>query len=311
MKQKLLAQLAVALPVAAVTATSFSSAASAVTFTAGDALSFGIVADIQNISLVTSGPGPFPDVFVNFQPDVPAFGSLAPANVSGVSFSNISTDAAGFRSCNTGGLNSTSCIADPANGPDSLGNLGGIRDFTIDSNAPFTDDTTVNGTNGFDSFLVIQNDGSGPAPIEGGPTPGAASNWYFSLLTTTLENPDPSRSSLFTRLPGTSDDGSNCLAGSTTGASLLGCELELDFTASGKVLDTATNELAHVNYFYAVTGIELDSVNPDGTFNTTSFANAGNLRVAVKDVPEPGTVSSLLALGMVGSFGFLRQKSRK
>lgn len=282
MKQKLLSQLAVALPVAAISAASLPNVANAAIFNDGDALSFGVVANIQDLVFADT---PTIAPFFDFQPPPNAPGGNNPADTNIAGLGNISQDPTGFSSCNTGSLNSGTCN-------------GTIRDFTAIQPG---NDAGIAGTGGANSFLSITN----PGPV--GP---ATSTWNFSLLTSTIENPNDDTASVFTPIPEVLPSGFVCGPGSLA----VGCSLSLDFTAEGKVFDTATEELAYVTYFYAVTGITIDTVTstPDGDiFTTSTFAQAGNLRVEVKNVPEPGTVSSLLAMGMVASFGFLRQKSRK
>lgn len=271
----------------------FSQSATAVTFTKGDALSFGVAAQIENITIPPQG-SPVP-IFIDFQPPDNVPGGNTPSDTTITGVGNISAMPEGFASCNTGGLVSAAC---------TLGS--NVRDFNVDvdvASPPLTKDTGVMGLDGTNSFLTVVNDGS--------LVPSAASTWYFGLDTTTIVNPSgPGVLNPITFLPGSSDGGNDCLA-LVAGDEATGCDLAIDFEAFGQVRDTATGQIELVKYFYAVTGLEIAGglgTNAAPYF-TTTFAQAGNLRVEMAEtVPEPGSVVALLALGSVGSIEFLRRK---
>lgn len=277
LKSKFLSRLAVALPVAAVSAASFSNAASAASiFANGDKTSIFTTGQIIDISLETI----FPSV-VFTPPTIPPVPGRADIGVAGSPLATASTSPDGLGLCADGNLLSLTCDGDIVNPFDTTPGPV-IADFLN------VFDTT-GGTDGDD--LSIQ----------------------FSLDPNTIANPSSPTDSVLQIVDPDPNTAINECDPGDGGTLAVGCELAVDFFASGKATNLLdTSDVAHVTYAYSGTRftIESGSGTDADPFVTDFISNAGNLEIAVK-APEPGAVSGLLVLGAIGSLGLLRRKVRK
>ncbi len=290
-------------------------------------LSFNVIYDIENLQyervtgfssipdnpdnpfdLVAKGldllPGGGPGVRTTDAPNIEFLPGSPTAELSIAGTGNLSGGLDGFEICNTGTLNSTNCT--PAE----------IRDFTLDSsvgsNPLLTDPANI-----VSSFITIQ--GSDDAL-------GLA--YDLTLDKNTIDTAIPGDSII--QFTGTGDEGQLC----SFNPGQEGCDALVDFAAKGKLTVTglpddttmfpdfdmvSVGDTFHVEYFYSGTGLFVDGANSTScgpnngdmcNIEFQSTSGSGNLRVVIKDVPEPGTILGLLAVGGLG-LGLKRKQVKK
>lgn len=294
MKSKFITKLAIALPVAAASVLPFSGAAQAVVFSNGDTMNvttnncvsipaLGSVVEFTKIYFAPpEGGSTFDCPDAGGTPgalSAAALNTLADLSISGIA--NSSALAASFAMCNTGGGVSGICDGD-------------IRSFEAD---PVDNPNVVEKQLGGDNYFISVLKDSGEV-------------FVFGLNTMTIAN----------SVGGTvlQPDLATCPGG------VLGidCELNVDFQASGKVAAYANatdalnfaNALDWANVTYSYAGPRFRIVAGAGTdadpFLTTTVTSAANIIATVK-APEPGTVSGLFVLGLMGVIGGAAKKLRK
>lgn len=239
-------------------------------------LSFNFLFNLEDLDLVRDGGGVLNAVLPT--PSVVFQGGLLEIAGNG----NLGDP---FTPCNTGTITSLECS-------------GTIQDFTV-------------ATGVVDPFITV-TDTTGPVTLD------------YSLTIDTDSITDPLGISVLTF----SDDG---VPGGPSAASCVanpaqnGCSALIRFQANGKltVIDSPTGVGVGdvVDIFYSYTG---PRILVDGDTSTSCGANAGdtctlqflqtsssaNILAVQQAVPEPGSASAVLGLGVLGAVGIIKRKKK-